>query len=212
MCVFKNHAFIYFLRPPSWSGTHMIHTLCINVAWCCDEPISRAFWHLVTSNLLHCLMPTARSFPRLVGQVPQLAQLPRWPHFPQGPATRATKNSFKICGVSDTADGLVYQICRRHHCFFYQWCPMSPDTNKTTLIKTICCNFLPPLKRSKILYLKKMYNMNFYIRKQWKEAKNFAHLELKIKSALSQTLLIQVLFRTSLQIQRNNLDHWQEPR
>ncbi len=21
MCVFKNHAFIYFLRPPSWSGT-----------------------------------------------------------------------------------------------------------------------------------------------------------------------------------------------
>jgi hypothetical protein len=22
MCVFKNHAFIYFLRPPSWSGTN----------------------------------------------------------------------------------------------------------------------------------------------------------------------------------------------
>ncbi len=25
MCVFKNHAFIYFLRPPSWSGTPMKH-------------------------------------------------------------------------------------------------------------------------------------------------------------------------------------------
>jgi hypothetical protein len=24
MCVFKNHAFIYFLRPPSWSGTILI--------------------------------------------------------------------------------------------------------------------------------------------------------------------------------------------
>jgi hypothetical protein len=24
MCVFKNHAFIYFLRPPSWSGTDSI--------------------------------------------------------------------------------------------------------------------------------------------------------------------------------------------
>jgi hypothetical protein len=25
MCVFKNHAFIYFLRPPSWSGTSSPH-------------------------------------------------------------------------------------------------------------------------------------------------------------------------------------------
>jgi hypothetical protein len=24
MCVFKNHAFIYFLRPPSWSGTMVV--------------------------------------------------------------------------------------------------------------------------------------------------------------------------------------------
>ncbi len=24
MCVFKNHAFIYFLRPPSWSGTVLL--------------------------------------------------------------------------------------------------------------------------------------------------------------------------------------------
>ncbi len=29
MCVFKNHAFIYFLRPPSWSGT-LIFTLPLN--------------------------------------------------------------------------------------------------------------------------------------------------------------------------------------
>ncbi len=27
MCVFKNHAFIYFLRPPSWSGTLTIYIL-----------------------------------------------------------------------------------------------------------------------------------------------------------------------------------------
>ncbi len=25
MCVFKNHAFIYFLRPPSWSGTIIVY-------------------------------------------------------------------------------------------------------------------------------------------------------------------------------------------
>jgi hypothetical protein len=73
-----------------WLGAHNIHdihTLCINMAWCCDEPVSLAFWHLVTSNLLHCLMPTARSFLRLAGQVPQLPRHPRWPHFPQGPCT-----------------------------------------------------------------------------------------------------------------------------
>jgi hypothetical protein len=49
----------------------MIHTLCINVAWCCGEPISYVLRHFVTSILLHCLMPTARLFPLLLaGWVP----------------------------------------------------------------------------------------------------------------------------------------------
>ncbi len=30
MCVFKNHAFIYFLRPPSWSGTRIS---TVNSCW-----------------------------------------------------------------------------------------------------------------------------------------------------------------------------------
>ncbi len=73
-----------------WLGAHNIHeihTLCTNMAWCCEEPVSRAFWHLVTSNLIHSLMPTARSFLRLAGRVPHLPQHPRWPHFRQGPLT-----------------------------------------------------------------------------------------------------------------------------
>ncbi len=32
MCVFKNHAFIYFLRPPSWSGTLVACGKCF-IAW-----------------------------------------------------------------------------------------------------------------------------------------------------------------------------------
>ncbi len=27
MCVYKNHAFIYFLRPPSWSGTRGVNMI-----------------------------------------------------------------------------------------------------------------------------------------------------------------------------------------
>ncbi len=37
----------------------MIHTLCINVAWCCGEPVSYVMRHFVPSILLHCLTPTA---------------------------------------------------------------------------------------------------------------------------------------------------------
>jgi hypothetical protein len=48
----------------------MIRTLCINVAWCCDEPVFHILRHLVMSILLHCLMPTARLFPLLAGRVP----------------------------------------------------------------------------------------------------------------------------------------------
>ncbi len=33
MCVFKNHAFIYFLRPPSWSGTIPIFYSCIGCSF-----------------------------------------------------------------------------------------------------------------------------------------------------------------------------------
>jgi hypothetical protein len=62
----------------------MIHTLCINVAWCCGEFVSYVLRHFAMSTLLHCPMPTVRPFPLLAGQVPQL---PRWPPFPQGPHT-----------------------------------------------------------------------------------------------------------------------------
>jgi hypothetical protein len=48
----------------------MIHALCINVAWCCGEPVSYVLRYFVMSILLHCLMPTARLFPLLVGRVP----------------------------------------------------------------------------------------------------------------------------------------------
>jgi hypothetical protein len=41
----------------------MIRTLCINMAWCCGEPVSYVLRHPVMSILLHCLMPTARLFP-----------------------------------------------------------------------------------------------------------------------------------------------------
>jgi hypothetical protein len=48
----------------------MIPTLCINVAWCCDKPVSYVLRHFVTSILLHCPMPTARIFPLQAGRVP----------------------------------------------------------------------------------------------------------------------------------------------
>jgi hypothetical protein len=57
----------------------MTLALCINVTWCCDEPVSCISRHPVTSILLHCLMPTA-----LAGRVPWL---PRWLPFPQDPHT-----------------------------------------------------------------------------------------------------------------------------
>jgi hypothetical protein len=48
----------------------MIHTLlCINVAWCCGEPVPYVLRHFVLSILLHCLMPTVRPFPLLAGRV-----------------------------------------------------------------------------------------------------------------------------------------------
>jgi hypothetical protein len=50
MCVFKNHAFIYFLRPPSWSGT-IIHyyVLCILIH-------VTYLWYLIMNYvfLIHC--------------------------------------------------------------------------------------------------------------------------------------------------------------
>jgi hypothetical protein len=39
------------------------------------------------SNLLHCLMPTARFLPCLAGRASLFALHSRWPHFPQGPRT-----------------------------------------------------------------------------------------------------------------------------
>ncbi len=34
MCVFKNHAFIYFLRPPSWSGTStVLYNPTLSASW-----------------------------------------------------------------------------------------------------------------------------------------------------------------------------------
>jgi hypothetical protein len=48
----------------------MIHTLCINVDWCCDEPVSYVLRHFVMSILLNCPMPTARPFPLLACLVP----------------------------------------------------------------------------------------------------------------------------------------------
>ncbi len=55
----KTRFMLWLLTAMDWHTTiHMIHTLCINVAWCCDEPVSCALRHFVTSNLLHCLMPT----------------------------------------------------------------------------------------------------------------------------------------------------------
>jgi hypothetical protein len=48
----------------------MLHTLCINMAWCCGEPVSYLLGHFVTSILHHCLMPTARPFPLLVDRAP----------------------------------------------------------------------------------------------------------------------------------------------
>ncbi len=65
----------------------MIHTLCINVAWCCGEPVSYVLRHFVISTFLHCPKPTVRPFPLLAGRVPRLPRLPRWPPFPQGPRT-----------------------------------------------------------------------------------------------------------------------------
>ncbi len=65
----------------------MIHTLSINVAWCCGKPVSCVLRHFATSTLLHCPMPTVRPFPLLAGRVPRLPWLPRWPPFPQGPHT-----------------------------------------------------------------------------------------------------------------------------
>jgi hypothetical protein len=62
----------------------MTLTLCINMAWCCDEPVSCILRHPVMSILLHCPIPTARLFPLLAGRVPWL---PRWLLLPQGPHT-----------------------------------------------------------------------------------------------------------------------------
>ncbi len=31
MCVYKNHAFIYFLRPPPWYGTTLVPTVLLNI-------------------------------------------------------------------------------------------------------------------------------------------------------------------------------------
>jgi hypothetical protein len=62
----------------------MTLTLCINVAWCCDEPVSCVLRHPAMSILIHCLMPTARLFPLLAGRVPRL---PRLLPFPQDPHT-----------------------------------------------------------------------------------------------------------------------------
>jgi hypothetical protein len=61
----------------------MTLTLCINVAWCCDEPVSCVLRHPAMS-ILHCLMPTARLFLLLAGGAPRL---PRWLPFPQDPHT-----------------------------------------------------------------------------------------------------------------------------
>jgi hypothetical protein len=61
----------------------MIHTLCINVAWCCGERVSCVLRHSEMSILLRCLVPTARLFPLLAGRVPWIPRLP----FPKGPHT-----------------------------------------------------------------------------------------------------------------------------
>ncbi len=67
MCVYKNHAFIYFLRPPSWSGTvnnfqslyeMKVKFLKIASAWLLSQGLSKIIisinsklWH-IPFNLL----------------------------------------------------------------------------------------------------------------------------------------------------------------
>jgi hypothetical protein len=72
-------------------------TLCINVAWCCGEPVSCVLRHPAMSVLLHCLMLTARLFPVIAGRVPRL---PRWLPFPQDPHTPPPHRPLQFCGVS----------------------------------------------------------------------------------------------------------------
>ncbi len=61
--------------------THMIRTLCIRLDSCCAEPVPRAFQHLETSNLIHCLMPSV-CFPPLLA-----AGSPAFPHIQCGPVS-----------------------------------------------------------------------------------------------------------------------------
>jgi hypothetical protein len=64
--------------------SRMIHTLCIRVSWCHAELVLQAFWHLRTSNLLHCLMPTVRFPPPPDGPGPPLSPALKMASLPPG--------------------------------------------------------------------------------------------------------------------------------
>ncbi len=52
MCVFKNHAFIYFLRPPSWSGTVIITVFSNGAQHCTHPPHSHPTPHSLSAPYL----------------------------------------------------------------------------------------------------------------------------------------------------------------
>jgi hypothetical protein len=109
MCVFKNHAFIYFLRPPSWSGTL---TLCMLASWSHEGVVFLDFLpssHSITSSLLLCLGPTDAPCPRIWDPTPPFPNMASpftgSAHTPlpgsgtttlaTGTASPATENSYK---------------------------------------------------------------------------------------------------------------------
>ncbi len=71
----------------------MTLTLRINVAWCCDEPVSCVLRHPAISILLYCLMPTARLFPPPGGPGPPASKMapisPGSTHTPSTPSVTA---------------------------------------------------------------------------------------------------------------------------
>ncbi len=102
MCVFKNHAFIYFLRPPSWSGTVRIERLGDLFIW-----FGASLHKRFQGPVMCCLVPALKS--RLLLAIVMIKQVAI------GSYKNQTSLLFPFSLLCGSWKNTVYLKCRHPH-------------------------------------------------------------------------------------------------
>ncbi len=121
MCVYKNHAFIYFLRPPSWSGTvaiiylpEFITTHTVNMCTWYAGNTRRVFnCSIALVSLLCLLLDPAAAHPECVWPSPSIGC------FPACCYSASSKTGSRVCSYQER--GHPAHVRKRQYLMFFRW-------------------------------------------------------------------------------------------